>query len=271
MKPGSFKYLRPHSLSEALSMLADHGDGAKVLAGGQSLIPLLNLRMATPRVLVDVSQLAELKTYDRRGASVAIGAAVTQASLLSRRDDLPPVVRSAISNIGHMQIRNRGTVGGSLCHNDPAAEWPALARALDLQIFLRRRDGTRQLHIADFHTGPLMTDAKPDEIVTHVLIPEVPRRWGFAEVARRSGDFAQAGAVAGEFASGWRVVVFGVGSGPQRLSGVETHLSSAGRPEAVPEIVRAEAVVGDDLNGSPAYRRHLAAGIVDQVVRQACG
>ena len=154
---------------------------------------------------------------------------------------------------------------------DPAAEWPALARALDLQIFLRRRDGTRQLHIADFHTGPLMTDAKPDEIVTHVLIPEVPRRWGFAEVARRSGDFAQAGAVAGEFASGWRVVVFGVGSGPQRLSGVETHLSSAGRPEAVPEIVRAEAVVGDDLNGSPAYRRHLAAGIVDQVVRQACG
>ena len=251
-------------------MLADHGEDGKVLAGGQSLIPLLNLRMAAPKVLVDVFHLTELKTFERQGTSLAIGATVTQASLLSRADDLPPVIRAAVSNIGHMQIRTRGTVGGSLCHNDPAAEWPALARALDLRIVLERRDEMRQLNVSEFQAGPLTTNAKPDEVVTHVHIPEVPKRWGFTEVARRSGDFAQAGAIAVELASGWRVVVFGVGSGPQRLEGVEAHLTSSGYLEAVPELVRAEAEVGDDLNGSPAYRRHLAAGVVDKVVRQAC-
>lgn len=226
MKPAPFKYLRPQSLDEALSMLADHREDAKVLADGQSLMPLMNLRMAQPKILVDVFHLEELKAYARQNGSVRIGAATTQASLLSRADDLPDVVRAAVSNIGHMQIRNRGTVGGSLCHNDPAAEWPALARALDVWLTLRRGQQTRQLKVADFHAGPLMNNAEPDEILTHIHIPEVSKRWGFTEVARRSGDFALAGAIAGEFTSGWRVVAFGVGSGPQRLQSIERHLGA---------------------------------------------
>lgn len=270
MKPAPFKYLRPKSLSEAVSMLADHGEDASVLAGGQSLMPVMNFRMAQPGHLVDIFHLAELKTYEVEGRSLRIGATSTQSSLLARQD-AAGIVRAVVSNIAHTAVRNRGTVGGSLCFNDPSAEWPALARALDVSLRLRSIRGEREVKPAEFQLGPLSTSIEPDEILAEVHAAELPARWSFAEVARRSGDFALAGAIAAEFSSGWRVVLFGVGSGPQRLSEAERLLDDGGNLDGIADLVRAEAEVNeDDANGSEAYRLHLAAGIVDKVARQAC-
>lgn len=271
MKPAPFKYLRPTSLVEALSMLADHGEEASVLAGGQSLVPVMNFRMAQPGHLIDIFNLAELKIYEPEGRSLRIGATSTQSSLLSRTDAHAGIIRAVVANIAHTAVRNRGTVGGSLCFNDPSAEWPALARALDASLTLRSAARAREVKPADFQLGPLTTSIDPDEILTEIRIPELPLRWSFKEVARRAGDFALAGAIVAEFSSGWRAVLFGVGSGPQRLNDVEQHLDEGGSLDAVAELVRGEAEVNeDDLNGSAAYRLHLAAGIVEQVVGQAC-
>ena len=161
-------------------MLADHGDDAKVLAGGQSLIPMMNFRIVRPQVLVDIFHLDELRSYSRQGGTVRIGATTTQADLLSQPDGVPDVVRSAVSNIAHIQIRSRGTVGGSLCHNDPAAEWPALALALDASLTLRRGAQEKRVKAADFQAGPLTTAVEPDELLTDIEIAQEPKRWGFA-------------------------------------------------------------------------------------------
>lgn len=252
-------------------MLADHGEDASVLAGGQSLMPVMNFRMAQPKYLVDIHSLAELKTYKFNGNSLRIGATNTQSALLSKRDDAAGLIRAVVSNIAHSAVRNRGTVGGSLCFNDPSAEWPALARALDASLMLRSTREVREVKPSDFQLGPLTTSIEPDEILEEVQIPELPSRWGFSEIARRHGDFALAGAIVAEFSTGWRAVLFGVGSGSQRLSGVEELLDAGGNLNALRDAVNAEAEVNDDdVNGSAAYRMHLAAGIVDKVVRQAC-
>jgi aerobic carbon-monoxide dehydrogenase medium subunit len=271
MKPAPFKYMRPKNLAEAVSMLADHGEEASVLAGGQSLMPVMNFRMATPRYLIDIFNLAELKSYHSAGKSLRIGATNTQSALLAKTDDRADLIRAVVANIAHAAVRNRGTVGGSLCFNDPAAEWPALSHALDTSLTLRSVREVRAMRPGDFQTGPITTSIEPDEILTDIHIPELPRRWGFSEIARRSGDFALAGAIVAEFSTGWRAVLFGVGSGSQRLSEVERLLDAGGSREGIKDIVRVEAeVTADDVYGTAAYRRHLAAGIVDKVVKQAC-
>lgn len=252
-------------------MLADYGDEASILAGGQSLVPVMNFRLAQPKYLIDIFNLTELKAYEASRNALRIGATNTQSTLLSKTDDSAGIIRAVVSNIAHTAVRNRGTVGGSLCFNDPSAEWPALVHALDVTLTLRSVRETRQAKPAEFQLGPLTTSIEPDEILTEVAIPELPSRWSFAEVARRCGDFALAGAIAAEFSFGWRVVLFGVGSGPQRLGDVERLLDDGGSLDRIGDVVRAEAEVNeDDVNGPRAYRVHLAAGIVDKVARQAC-
>ncbi len=264
MKSAPFEYHRPESLGEALDLLARHGDEAKALAGGQSLVPLLAMRLAQPAVLVDLQRLSELRGV-RREEGLRIGA-MTRQSELERRDDLPGVVEQALPHVGHFQIRNRGTVGGSLAHMDPAAEWPALALLLDAEMTLASRRGTRLVPAEDFVIGPLTTCLEPDELLVEVYIPAAGGRSGFAEVERRSGDFALVGAACHNQA----IAVFATGARPQRLAEAERFLARGGR--AGPEltaIAEREIEATADIHAPAAYRKKVGAQLVNRVVEQA--
>lgn len=264
MKAAPFDYHRPESLAAALELLVEHGEDAKALAGGQSLIPLLAMRLAQPAVLVDLGRVPELRGVRREGG-LRIGA-MTRQSELALREDLPGVVASALPHIGHFQIRNRGTVGGSLAHMDPAAEWPALALLLDAELTLASRRGSRTLAAREFILGPLTTCLEADELLVEVAIPPAGGRFGFAEVERRVGDFALAGAACHNEA----LVAFATGPGPQRLPECERYLAQGGRagPELV-AVAEREIEAGGDIHASAAYRRKVGARLVNQVVEQA--
>lgn len=242
MKAAPFDYRRPETLEEALAALAEHGDECRPLAGGQSLIPLLALRLAQPAILLDLGRVPDL-----RGPEPGwIGAMTTNAELEGRREGLPPVVAAALPHIGHFQIRNRGTVGGALAHCDPAGEWPALALALDIRLRLLSTRGERFLSAADFIRGPLMTALAPDELLVAVEIPAWAgtASFGFEEVARRPGDFALAGAICVRAPAGRRLVVFATGERPVLLD----------EPEAPFDVT-------GDLHASAPYRRQVARGL----------
>jgi aerobic carbon-monoxide dehydrogenase medium subunit len=250
LKAAPFAYHRPQTLAEALDLLAEHGDEAKALAGGQSLVPLMAMRLAQPAVIVDLGEVAELRA--RQGAT--LGAMVTNAAMERDPTGLPEIVPAALPHVGHFQIRNRGTIGGSLAHMDPAAEWPALALLLDARLTLRSRDrGERTLAAAEFMRGPLTTALEPDELLTSVTLPEWPEdaRWGFAEVARRPGDFALAGAACSVVGGRRRVVVFATGALPQLLE----------------EPADIEAT--GDLHAGAEYRRTVAGRLVERVLAEA--
>jgi carbon-monoxide dehydrogenase medium subunit len=250
VKPAPFAYHRPETLEAALQLLAEHGDDCKALAGGQSLLPLLAMRLAQPAVLVDLARLPELQ--ERRGTTV--GAMVTNTQLERDPGGLAPVIAAALPHVGHFQIRNRGTLGGSLAHLDPAAEWPALALLLEARLTLQSRDrGRRTLAAAEFMKGPLTTALGPDELLIEVDFPAWPAgsRWGFAEVARRPGDFALAGAACTVIGGRRRVVVFATGRLPQLVED--------------PREVEATG----DLHASAGYRKEVAAALVRRVLAQA--
>ncbi|MDQ6692785.1 MAG: FAD binding domain-containing protein [Candidatus Dormibacteraeota bacterium] len=253
MKAAPFLYRRPASLDGALELLWQHGDEAKVLAGGQSLIPLMAMRLAQPAVIVDIADLPELRL--RQG--LAVGAAVTNSEIEGDCDDLPPIVAAALPHIGHFQIRNRGTIGGSLAHLDPAGEWPALALLLEVKLSLRSRRGERVLSAEQFMRGPLTTAIEPDELLTTITFPAdqpAGAAFGFAEVARRPGDFALAGAACIIRGGRRRVVVFGTGGMPQLLrdgQGLES-ITATG-----------------DVHASAAYRRAVCGRLVTRVLAQA--
>src|SRR5215470_15811927 len=194
MKPPRFEYLAPTSVDEALAMLAEHGEEAKILAGGQSLVPLLNFRLVRPGYLIDLNGVRA------ENGHVAIGAmtrqrAVETSSLVSERC---PLLADAMPQIGHVQIRNRGTVGGSLAHADPAGELPAVVAALDGELVLRSARGERRLAPEQFFVGYLTTAAAPDELLVETRVPVAPPRTGtaFIELSRRHGDFALVGVAA---------------------------------------------------------------------------
>ena len=252
MKAAPFEYRRPASLEEALELLAQHGDECKPLAGGQSLIPLLVMRLARPAVLADLQAIPELRRRD----STRIGAMVTNAELEEAdRDTVPPLVAAALPHIGHYQIRSRGTVGGNLAHADPAAEWPALAVALDAAIVaLSRSRGTREVAAADFFLGPLTSALEADELVVELRLPAwaFDAKWAFAEVARRPGDFAMAGTAAVQPPGGSpRVAVFAVGPSPQLVD---------------PQNPTFEA--NGDVHASAAYRREVCKRLVERALAE---
>jgi carbon-monoxide dehydrogenase medium subunit len=198
VKAPPFSYRAPGSLEEALALLEEHGDDAKVLAGGQSLVPLLALRLAHPEVLVDLNGLSELATIAPHNGGVAVGAMVREraterSELISRQ---VPLLAEALPMIGHLAIRNRGTIGGSLSHADPAAELPAVAKALDAELVASSKArGSRTIPAAEFFEGYFTTALQPDEILTEVRFPALPPSSGtcFYEVSRRHGDFAMVG------------------------------------------------------------------------------
>jgi carbon-monoxide dehydrogenase medium subunit len=268
LKPPPFEYHRPESLAEALQIMADHGDQAKLLAGGQSLLPLLAMRLARPGHIVDLQRVAELRQVSVAGGQVRIGAMARQRDL---EDDprMPGLVRAAIPHIGHFQIRNRATVGGSLSHMDPAAEWPAVALVLDAVMVAASVGGRREIAAGDFMIGPQATALRPDEVLVEVVLPIRDGGFGFAEVTRRgTGDFALAGAACQNTA----VAVFGTGPRPQRLTALEDFLRSGGEPSAdVSRMAASEIRATGDMHSSAAYRRQVAAALVARVVAEARG
>lgn len=265
MKPAPFEYHRPESLAEAVGVLAEHGDEAKPLAGGQSLVPLLAMRLAQPAHIIDLNRVPELVGARTKGGEIRLGALTRHATLEEPPPELslPGVVATAARHIGHTAIRNRGTVGGSLAHADPAAEWPALLLVLDGSVTVRSARGERGIPAADLFLGPLMTAIEPDEIVTEVRLQPKGGRGAFAEIERRHGDFALVGAIC----DSGRVAVFGTGSRAQRLSTVEALIAQgASDSTEIAAAAEGEIEAANDLHASAAYRRRVGGQLVAEVV-----
>jgi len=273
MKPPRFDYHDPDTMEEALGLLARHGDGARVLAGGQSLVPMLNFRLARPAHVIDVNRLAGLGVAGPGpDAGLRIGALVRQRTL-ERSDAIrahSPLIAQAMPFVGHLQIRSRGTLGGSLAHADPAAELPAVMVALGARFTLRSARGERALAAGDFFVAALTTALAADELLTEIGLPAWPERTGSSlqEVAIRRGDFALGGVAAtltldaqGRVA-GARIACFGVGPCPVRALNAERSLTG-GAPTAAAfaeagRLASAAVDPSDDIHATAAYRKRLA-------------
>ncbi len=280
MKPPEFEYLRPRSVAEAVAALAASNGEGKVLAGGQSLVPLLNFRLVAPALLVDLNRVAELGTMEVDRDRLRTGAMTRTRALeldpLVRR--AVPILAAAASWIGHVQIRNRGTVGGSLAHADPAAELPALALLLEAEMIVEGPNGARTVQASEFFAGFLTTALAEDEVLTEVRWPvQRGERWGFREFAQRRGDFALSGAAvtvggSGEEALRPRIVVFGTADRPVRTPAAEARLAADGlTPGAIEAAARdaAEAAAFEDARPDAAYRRTLTGALVRRALEDA--
>ena len=282
MKLPPFGYEAPQTVSEAVELLAEHQDEASVLAGGQSLIPLLALRLAQPALLIDINGVTELSGVSATDGWVAIGATTREyvAEESGTIADAVPLLAAALPLIGHEAIRSRGTIGGSLAHADPAAELPAVARALDAEFVVRGPSGERVVPAAEWFEGYLTTSRQPDELLTEVRFPAVGRGTGvsFQEVARRHGDFAVVGlatsvTLSDGVISDARLAFAGVSDVPARATGAEELLTGQ-RPSAELFDEAARRAAGDmdppsDLHGSAEYRKKVAAALVRRGLREA--
>jgi carbon-monoxide dehydrogenase medium subunit len=288
MKPAPFAYVAPRSLDEALALVSRHADEGKVLAGGQSLLPVLNFRLAQPVVLVDLNGVRELE-FLRPGASTPDDGGLRMGALTRHRvlEHDPsvaaraPLLAEAVHHIAHPQIRNRGTVGGSIAHADPKAELPALAIALDARLHLQKQGADRWLAAADFYTGFFSTALEPDELLTEMAWPAMAPRsgWAFEEAARRHGDYAQVGVAvvvrldgSGRCAEA-RIVFLAVGGGPLQARAAAAGLVGEVPSEAVIAAAAAAAAAAteptDDVHASAAFKRHLARVLATRALRRA--
>ena len=283
MKPAPFDYTPAASAAEAVAALAQHGDDAKILAGGQSLVPMLNLRLARPAMLVDINGARELDYLREADGGVRVGALRRQAAVARWAATRLPLMAEALRHVGHGAIRNRGTVVGSVVHADPASELPALLLCLDGEVIARSPQGERTVAAGDLYRAPLTTSLRADELVTEArfTLPRPEAGWGFAEVARRHGDFALVGAAAllwldaAGRAAGVRLAFFGVGGTPVRGAAAEAALT--GQPiteEGVRAAARAAAAAlrpEGDLHASARYRSEVAAVLAERVLTEAAG
>ncbi len=283
MKLPPFEYACPTTLPEAVQLLSERNGDAKPIAGGQSLVPMLAFRLAQPTLLVDLRKLADLRGIKISQKGVTLGAMVRWREIEDdeRLDTAHPLLKAAVAHIAHYQIRNRGTVGGSLAHADPAAEMPAIAMTCDAEIAVVGKSGARVIQAADFFQGALTTALTADEIIVEVRLPAWPagRRWGFEEFARRRGDFAMAAAAlfydqsADGKARNAHVGVAGVADRPLRLPSVEDVLNGRAVDQAT--IAEADAAASaavdpqDDIHASAAYRRALVGTMVERALKRA--
>jgi aerobic carbon-monoxide dehydrogenase medium subunit len=270
MKASAFSYARPTSLVHALELLAVHGDDAKVLSGGQSLMPAMNLRLISPELIVDIGGIAELKGIAVKGDVLTIGA-LTRHVDLQRSPEIAthaPLLAEAIAHVAHPAIRNKGTIGGSLAHADPASELPACMIALDATMVIRGQTGERRVAAADFFTGIYETALSADELLTAVELPAARKNsaYFFHEFARRHGDYAIVGAAAqaiveSDLFTNLRLVFFAVGDRPL-LAGVASRLINVAiTPEILADASTAledELDPPEDQQASSSMRRHLA-------------
>ncbi|MGH9030988.1 MAG: FAD binding domain-containing protein [Acidimicrobiia bacterium] len=261
MIPAPFDYVRAASAAEAVAALGEHGDDAKVLAGGMSLLPLMKLRLATPAVLVDVGRIGDL-SYIRDGDDhVAIGA-------LTRHRDLETnellahecgVLAGVASEVGDNQVRHRGTLGGSVAHGDPASDLPAVLLALDATLVVNGAAGTREIAAADFFQGFLETALAPDELLTEIRVPKAgPSGWSYQKFNRRAQDWAIVGALAARVNGDTRIALVNMGPTPLRAAAVEDALAGGASAADAAERAAEGTEPTSDLSATPDYREHLA-------------
>jgi 2-furoyl-CoA dehydrogenase FAD binding subunit len=277
MKPRRFDYARPHSVAEALALLAEHGEDARVLAGGQSLMAMLNLRLLEPAVLIDISRLAELDTIKMAGDKVEVGAAVTQNRLKDWPElaDKLPLLAKALPFVGHFQTRNRGTVCGSVAHADPSSEIPLALATLGGEVVLQSHRGSRAMAAADFQRGLLTTAREDDELITAVRFPlQAGKRVAFREVARRHGDFAiiaVAASVESAVATGngAEMVRVGIGGIADRPAVRRIVIDGAGAARTAFEALAWDLEGYDDIHASARLRRDLLRRVGPATVEEA--
>ena len=284
MKASAFEYVRVSSVDEAVAQLTELGDEAKVLAGGQSLVPLLNLRLANPAYLVDINRIGELD-FIANGSGIRVGAVarhrdIERSELVARAN---PLLAAAIKRVGHAAIRNRGTVGGSVAHADPAAELPTVLVALDGEIEARSSRGARTIAAADFFESFLTTTLQPDELLTEVRFPSLPAGsgWSIQEFSRRSGDFGVVTVAVTLTAAGngtigeARVAFGGVAGTAVRARSAEAALAGQTPSAELWKAAGQEAAAGldppGDLHSTPEHRRHLAAVLTERALVEAYG
>jgi aerobic carbon-monoxide dehydrogenase medium subunit len=280
MKAAPFELHQPTSLDEALGLLAEHGDAAKALAGGQSLVPMLALRLARFDHLVDLNEIDQLTGTERIDGSLRLGSMTRHRSVEKDEaiGELIPLLARATRRVGHWQIRNRGTLGGSVAHADPAAEQPAVCLALDAIMEVRSRRGTRQIRATDFFQGTWATALGADELLVALSFPvwEGACGFGIEEIARRNGDFALAGVVCGVGLDHGRsrveraaIALFGVGATPVRATEAEAALLAGESLDDVAKACTASINPTDDLHASGSYRRRVAGVLVRRAVTTA--
>lgn len=282
MKPAPFEYHAPTTIEEALAHLSEYGGEAKLLAGGQSLMPLLNFRLSRPAALVDINRIGALSYIKEEDGTLRLGAmtrqrAIERSELLRRR---LPLLTEATALVGHLPIRTRGTIGGSLAHADPAAEYPAVVTALEGELVVRGPRGERRVRPEKFFVTYLTTSLASDEILTEIRLPLPPpgSGWAFEEFSRRHGDFALVGiaallAVEGKRCAKARLVAAGAGPVPARLRGAEQILEGKDLTEQSFEAAAARAAElvepDSDIHASAAFRRHLTRVFTLRALRKA--
>jgi aerobic carbon-monoxide dehydrogenase medium subunit len=275
MKPASFRYIRVADVASAIDALHAEGDEAKLLAGGQSLVPMMNMRLARPTALIDISRVDELGRIALAAGEITIGAGVRQLTAEGSAEltGALPILAEALRYVGHVPIRSRGTVGGSLAHADPAAELPTVMRALDAQLTLASPRGRRRVPAADFFVTHFTTVVEADELLEQVHVPRVTERWGaaFVEVARRHGDFALVGCAAlveldeQRTVRDVRLALSGVAEVPWRSKGAEEALIGRALDEAalreLSTTIARELEPPSDIHGTSEYRRAVASEV----------
>lgn len=282
MKPAPFDYVAPTTIEEACAAIAEAGGGATVMAGGQTLMPLLNLRMSQPFIIVDINKIAELKGVSRGAGVTRIGPMLRQCDAITSEAlarDLPVLVQ-AVRHIGHHQTRNRGTVGGSIALGEPAAELPATAVALNATIEVRSTAGTRKIPASEFYLGPYMNTLQPDELITGITFPDWPKGHIplFRELAQRPGDFALVGIVGALVVEAGKITRAGIawfGMGPTPIKAKTAEQMLVGQSldtldiQAVAESAIADTAPFDDQHASAEYRRTVGKRIFASALREA--
>jgi carbon-monoxide dehydrogenase medium subunit len=283
LKPAAFEYVRPVSLREAMDVLARYGEEAKILAGGQTLVPMLNFRLAAPAFLVDINDIPGLDKIEMTSDGLRLGALVRWHQIEDDRSIARnyPLLAEAVKHIAHYQIRNRGTWAGSCAHADPAAEFPAIALVYGAELVLYSSRGERLVAAEEFFVGPLTTVLLPDEILVEIRFPpsSPPMRWAFEEFALRRGDFALAGVAVllpeGTARDPSRLVAFGVGEKATRLAKAEAVIAAKGLSHQTLTDVGAAAAgevdAQSDIHASADYRRALIQVLVERAVARAAG
>jgi carbon-monoxide dehydrogenase medium subunit len=284
MKPAAFRYFAPRTLDEALDLLAEHGEEGKILAGGQSLVPAMNFRLARPASLIDINRIGALDYAREEGGALRIGALARHARFET------PVVGGALAaflprvarHIAHLPIRVRGTFAGSIAHADPASEWCLVAATLDAELVIASRRGARTLRPTDYFVAALTTALEPDELLTEIRLPLLDAGWrtGFAEFSRRAGDYALASCAAclrmeGDRIAEARIGVGGATDRPLRIAAAEQLLAGSNCGANVGReagLVAAAAIDPlEDVQASAEFRRDLVRAMVERALAQACG
>ncbi|HEY7486694.1 MAG TPA: xanthine dehydrogenase family protein subunit M [Streptosporangiaceae bacterium] len=268
MIPASFTYRRADSADQAIELVGEYGDEAKLLAGGHSLLPLMKLRLAVPEVIVDISRVRELSYIRDENGHIAIGA-------LTRHHDLEhsellaarlPLLAHAAGEVGDPQVRHRGTIGGSLAHADPASDLPGVVLALDATLVVRGPSGTREIPATEFFQGLFETALEPDELLTEIRVPKrAATGWSFQKFTKRAIDWA----IVGVAVQGDAVALINMGATPLRAAAVERALAGGASPSEAAEQAAEGTEAPADLNGSPAYRQHLARVLVRRALEES--